>query len=78
MDQAGTAAGVSTQAGGLLTTMEMAVALRLGYAATLAAFKRGTVPARKIGKSYRVRREDLEALMTPPAMAPPVHRGAPQ
>ncbi len=65
MEQAGTAAGAATQAGGLLTTMETAVALRLGYAATLAAIHRGDVPARKIGKSYRIPQASIDALLTP-------------
>ena len=71
MDQA----GARLQVGGMLTTMEAAAALRLGYAATLAAIKRGDLPARKIGKSYRVRREDLAALVTPTPVIPhpPLH-----
>jgi len=65
MEQVGTAAGVSTQSGGVLTTMEAAVALRLGYHATLAAIKRGDLPARKVGKAYRLRAEDVRAVVTP-------------
>ncbi len=60
-----TAAGASTQAAGLLTTMEAAVALRLGYAATLAAIRRGQLPARRIGKAYRVPQASIDALVTP-------------
>lgn len=77
MEQAGVA-GASLQAGGLLTTMEAAVALRLGYAATLAAIKRGDLPARKVGKAYRVPQASIDALVTPTlaASATPVHTGA--
>ncbi len=64
MDQAG-AAGASLQAGGLLTTMEAVYALRLGYAATLAAIHRGDLPARKVGRSYRVPQASIDALVTP-------------
>ncbi len=64
MEQAG-AAGAGIQAGGLLTVMEAAVALRLGYHATLAAIKRGDLPARKVGKAYRLRAEDVRAVVTP-------------
>ncbi len=78
MEQA--AVGASGRGGGLLTTMEVAVELRIGYAATLAAIRRGDLPARKIGKSYRVRQQDLAALVTPtpPATAEPAHGRAPQ
>jgi len=62
-----TAAGASTQAGSVLTTMEAAVALRLGYAATLAAIRRGDLPARKVGKAYRVPQASIDALVTPVA-----------
>ncbi len=61
MDQA----GASLQAGGLLTVMEAAYELRIGYAATLAAIRRGDLPARKIGKSYRLQRSAIDALVTP-------------
>ena len=75
MEQTG-AAGAGTQGGSVLTTMEAAAALRLGYAATLAAIRRGDLPARKIGKSYRVRSEDLAALVAPvPALHAHVLRG---
>jgi len=67
MEQVGTAAGVSTQSGGVLTTMEAAAALRLGYHATLAAIRRGDLPARKVGKAYRLRAEDVRAVVTPVA-----------
>ena len=65
MEQVGTAAGVSTQSGGVLTTMEAAAALRLGYHASLAAIKRGDLPARKVGKAYRVPQASIDALVTP-------------
>jgi len=65
MEQA--AIGASGGGGGarLLTTMEAAVALRLGYAATLAAIKRGDLPARKVGKAYRVPQTSVDALVAP-------------
>lgn len=63
MDQTGV--GASTQAGGLLTVMEAAYELRLGYAATLAAIKRGQLPAVRLGKAYRLRAEDVRAVVTP-------------
>ncbi len=76
MEQA--AVGASGGGAGLLTTMEAAVALRLGYAATLAAIKRGDLPARKVGKAYRVPQASIDALVTPTlaASATPVHTGA--
>ncbi len=64
MEQAGVA-GASRQAGGLLTTIEAAAALRLGYAATLAAIHRGDLPARKVGRSYRVPQASIDALVAP-------------
>jgi len=47
--------------------MEAAHELRLGYAATLAAIRRGDLPARKVGKAYRLRAEDVRAVVTPVA-----------
>ncbi len=62
----------------LMTVAEVADELRLSYQGCLGMIRRGTVPARKIGKSYRVRREDLTALVTPvpAATATPAHGGA--
>ncbi len=66
MEQAAVgASGVAAVGAGLLTTMEAAAALRMGYAATLAAIHRGDLPARKIGKSYRLQRSAIDALVTP-------------
>ncbi len=64
MEQAGVRASGGGGAG-VLTTMEAAAALRLGYAATLAAIKRGDLPARKVGKAYRVPQASIDALVTP-------------
>jgi len=60
MEQA--AVGTDAHAGGLLTVMEAAYELRIGYAATLAAIRRGDLPARKVGKSYRLQRSAIDAL----------------
>jgi len=49
----------------LLTVAEVADELRVSYQGCLGMIRRGTVPGRKVGKSYRVRREDLEALVAP-------------
>jgi len=49
----------------LLTVAEVADELRVSYQGCLGMIRRGTVPGRKVGKSYRVRREDLDALVTP-------------
>jgi len=50
----------------LLTAAEVAVELRVSYQGCLGLIRRGVVPGRRVGKSYRVRREDLDALVTPP------------
>ncbi len=63
----------------LLTVAEVADELRVSYQGCLGMIRRGTVPASRIGKSYRVRREDLDVLLCPPApVTAPVHRAAPQ
>ncbi len=62
----------------LLTVAEVADELRLSYQGCLGMIRRGTVPASRIGKSYRVRREDLDALVTPPATATLARGRAPQ
>ncbi len=49
----------------LLTVAEVADELRVSYQGCLGMIRRGTVPGRKVGKSYRVRREDLDALVAP-------------
>ncbi len=59
------AVGASGSGAGVLTTMEAAAALRLGCAATLAAIKRGDLPARKVGKAYRVPQASIDALVSP-------------
>ena len=45
----------------LLTPREVASMLRVGYATVQIWAKTGAIPAVKIGKAYRIRREDLEA-----------------
>jgi excisionase family DNA binding protein len=45
----------------LLTTAEVSAYLRVGPATIHRMLKDGTLPGVKIGKSYRVRRADLEA-----------------
>jgi len=66
MEQAAVkASGGSGGGAGLLTVMEAAHELRLGYAATLAAIKRGQLPAVRLGKAYRLRAEDVRAVVTP-------------
>lgn len=49
----------------LLTAAEVAAELRVSYQGCLGMIRRGVVPGRRVGKSYRVRREDLDALVTP-------------
>ncbi len=66
MEQAAVRASGGSGGGGgaeLLTVMEAAYELRIGYAATLAAIRRGELPARKIGKSYRLQRSATDTLM---------------
>ncbi len=50
---------------GLLTVQEAAAELRMGYRGTLAAIRRGQLPARRIGKAYRVPQASIDALVTP-------------
>ncbi len=50
---------------GLLTVQEAAQELRLGYRCCLAAIKRGQIPAVRLGKAYRLRAEDVRAVVTP-------------
>ncbi len=50
---------------GLLTVAEAAHELRMGYRGTLAAIKRGQLPARRIGKEYRVPKAFIDALVAP-------------
>ncbi len=50
---------------GLLTVAEAAGVLRMGYRGTLAAIKRGDLPARRIGKEYRVPQTSVDALVAP-------------
>ena len=45
----------------LLNLKEVAAILKIGRAAVQIWAKQGRIPAVKIGKSYRVRRRDLEA-----------------
>ncbi len=52
----------------LLTAAEVAAELRVSYQGCLGMIRRGVVPGRRVGKSYRVRREDLDALVTPHAV----------
>ncbi len=49
----------------LLTAAEVAAELRVSYQGCLGMIRRGVVPGRRVGKSYRVRREDLDALVAP-------------
>ncbi len=49
----------------LLTAAEVAAELRVSYQGCLGMIRRGVVPGRKVGKSYRVRRQDLDALTLP-------------
>ncbi len=59
---------------GLLTVQEAAQALRLGYRGALAAIRRGDLPARRIGKEYRVPQASIDALLTPvPAVGEGTH-----
>ncbi len=55
---------------GLLTVQEAAQELRLGYRGCLAAIKRGQLPAVRLGKAYRLRAEDVRAVVTPASHAP--------
>ena len=55
----------------LLTVAEVADELRVSYQGCLGMIRRGTVPGRKVGKSYRVRRQDLDALVVPDALVTP-------
>ncbi len=45
----------------LLTPREVATILRVGYPTVQRWCKEGAIPAVKIGKAYRIRREDLES-----------------
>lgn len=47
-----------------LTPHEFATELRIGYRTALDLIHRGDVPALKIGRHYRIRRSDLDALRT--------------
>jgi len=49
----------------LLTVAEAAQSLRMGYRGTLAAIRRGDLPARRIGKEYRVPQASIDALVAP-------------
>jgi len=55
---------------GLLTVQEAAQELRLGYRGCLAAIHRGDLPARKVGKAYRVPQTSVDALVTPGPAGP--------
>jgi len=48
-----------------LTVQEAAQELRMGYRGTLAAIRRGQLPAVRLGKAYRLRAEDVRAVVTP-------------
>jgi excisionase family DNA binding protein len=50
----------------LLTLSEVAEYLRLSERTIRTLLERGEIPSVKIGRSYRVRRIDLEKLVTPP------------
>ncbi len=50
----------------LLTVAEAAQELRMGYRGTLAAIRRGQLLGVRIGKQYRIPRESVDALVTPP------------
>ncbi len=63
---------------GLLTVQEAAHELRLGYRGCLAAIKRGQIPAVRLGKAYRLRAEDVRAVVTPATLATPAHGRTPQ
>ncbi len=71
------AIGAEHTASQLLTVAEVAAELRVSYQGCLGMIRRGTVPAVRLGKAYRVRQQDLDALVTPAAMAmaTPVHTG---
>ncbi len=57
--------GTGDAAPRLLTVHEVATELRVSYQGCLGMIRRGVVPGRKVGKSYRVRRQDLDALVVP-------------
>ncbi len=59
----------------LLTVAEAASALRMGYRGTLAAIRRGQIPAVRLGKAYRLRAEDVRAVVTPASHAPTTRPG---
>ncbi len=60
------AAGATQQGPPLLTVAEAAQELRMGYRGTLAAIHRGQLLGVRIGKQYRIPRESVDALVTPP------------
>jgi excisionase family DNA binding protein len=47
----------------VLTVEEVARALRISEDSVRAMIKRKTLPAIKVGKSYRIKQSDLDALM---------------
>lgn len=55
----------------LLDLKEVAAILKIGRAAVQIWAKQGRIPAVKVGKSYRVRRRDLEAWFEAQRTAPP-------
>ena len=55
----------------LLTVDEAARELRLSYQATLGLIRRGDLPAAKIGKPYRIRRDAIDECVRRLEHAPP-------
>jgi len=53
----------------VLTADEAATALRITYRGVLGLIHRGELPARKLGRGYRIRRAALDVALTP--QAPP-------
>lgn len=49
----------------LLTVREVQTELRLGERAVYRALNRGTIPGVKLGSTWRVRRRDLDRVLTP-------------
>jgi len=48
----------------LLTVTEVAQVLRLGETTVREMIKRGELPAVKVGKSYRIKQSDVDALLS--------------
>jgi len=51
----------------VLTADEAAAALRITYRSVLGLIHRGELPARKLGRGYRIRRAALDVALTPQA-----------